>query len=281
MNERRPLVGGNWKMHKTAEEARRFCQELVTGLQGSSVAANPRDSATASTGEGGAHATPATEVVIFPSHPLLAPVAEALRGAAVALGGQDLHPADEGAHTGDVSGAQLVDAGCAWTLCGHSERRRDHAESDALVAEKAIAARRHGLVPLVCVGELLEQRQAGETFAVLERQLSALLDAAPDRFELAYEPVWAIGTGETATPEQAQEAHAFLRRTLESRLGAAAAEQVRILYGGSVKPDNAAELAAGADVDGFLVGGASLDAASFLAIIGACGLRPSARARTP
>lgn len=257
MNERRPLVGGNWKMHKTAEEARHHCQELVAGLRG------PADRAPGSAG---------AEVVIFPSHPLLPPVAEALRDAPVALGGQNLHPADAGAHTGDVSGAQLVDAGCAWTLCGHSERRRDHAETDALVAEKAIAARRHGLTPLVCVGELLEQRRAGETFAVLERQLTALLDAAPDRFELAYEPVWAIGTGETATPEQAQEAHAFLRGALESRLGAAAAGRVRIVYGGSVKPDNAAELLAGADIDGFLVGGASLDAASFLAIIAACGL---------
>ncbi len=245
---RRPLVGGNWKMHKTAEQARAFCRELVGGLQ-----------------------DPAADIVLFPSHPLLPAVAAALAGAPVALGGQDVHPADEGAHTGDVSAVQLLDAGCTWTLCGHSERRRDHTELDALVAQKVVAARRHGLTPLVCVGELLEERRAGSTFAVLERQLTAILDAAPDSFELAYEPVWAIGTEETATPEQAQEAHAFLRRTLESRLGTAAAARLRILYGGSVKPDNAAELLAGPDVDGFLVGGASLDSAQFLAIITACG----------
>jgi triosephosphate isomerase len=211
------------------------------------------------------------------------------------MGAQDLHPADRGAHTGDVSGPQLVDAGCGWVLCGHSERRRDHAESDELVARKAAAAARHGLTPLLCVGETREQREAGETLAVLERQVSKGLAplsppalttlsvegaavaagavgsvGAPRGLVIAYEPVWAIGTGLTASPETAEEAHRFLRATVSGLTGEEPAA-VTLLYGGSVTAANAAGLIAQPDVDGFLVGGASLDPRQFLAIIACSG----------
>ncbi len=185
-------------------------------------------------------------------------------------GGQDLHTEDKGAHTGDVSGPQLVDAGCRWVLCGHSERRSDHGESDELVGQKAVAANRHGLYPMICLGETLAERQAGRTFEVLERQLSAALEGRPDPFALAYEPVWAIGTGETATPEIAQEAHNFLREHLADLLGEEVARVKRIVYGGSANPENAGTLIAESDIDGFLVGGASLDPEKFLAIIRSC-----------
>ena len=246
-NRRRPLVGGNWKMHFMRNEAQEFCEIFLAG------GALPAD------------------VVLFPSFPLLATVAEALEGSEVGLGGQDIHPEEKGAHTGDVSGAQLVDSGCTWVLCGHSERRQDHGESDDLVRQKAVAALRYGLTPLICVGETQAERQAGRTFEVLERQLRAALTGGPATFTLAYEPIWAIGTGETATPEIAQEAHAFLRGLLVEMLDENAAEAKRILYGGSVNPQNAAELISKPDLDGFLVGGASLDPEKFLAIIRSCG----------
>jgi triosephosphate isomerase len=210
------------------------------------------------------------DAAVFPSFPLLPAAAAALAGSEVGLGGQDLHPADAGAHTGDVSGAQLRDAGCGWVLVGHSERRRDHGEGDALLASKLEAAGRHGLRAILCVGETREERRAGETFAVLGRQLAAGLPRLGAGGVVAYEPVWAIGTGETATPEQAQEAHAFLRARAGELLGEGAAAGLRLLYGGSVKPENAAELHAEPDVDGFLVGGASLDAGKFLAIMHGC-----------
>jgi triosephosphate isomerase len=212
-------------------------------------------------------------VVVFPSFPLLPTLEAGLAGSAVAWGGQDLNPDDAGAHTGDVAAPQLADVGCSWALCGHSERRHDHGEGDELVAAKIAAALRHRLRPLVCVGETADERRAGRTLAVLDRQLDAALaelSGGAAGWALAYEPVWAIGTGETATPAMAQEAHAHLRRRLAERAGAPAAAALRILYGGSVKPGNAAELIAEADVDGFLVGGASLDAAVFRAIIERC-----------
>jgi triosephosphate isomerase len=251
---RRPLVGGNWKMHLRSAEARDYVARL------------------------GQLSARQAEVVLFPSFPLLPvlarglPVlARGLAGSPVALGGQDLHPAAEGAHTGDVSGPQLVDAGCSWVLCGHSERRHDHHESDELVAAKVAAAVEHGLVPLLCIGETAAERRAGDTFPVLARQLRAALAAPPARCALAYEPVWAIGTGDTATPEIAQQAHAFVRQTLRELAGEPFAEATRILYGGSANPANAASLIAQPDIDGFLVGGASLDPERFLAIIRTCG----------
>ena len=235
-------------MHFQRPDARRVCKHLVAGLDRTAV-----------------------EVVLFPSAPLLATVAEALDKSAVACGGQDLHPEDQGAYTGDLSGPQLADVGCTWALCGHSERRRDHGEDDELVARKAMAANRHGLTPLICLGETLEERQAGRTFEVLERQLNGVLRQRPDPFAIAYEPVWAIGSGETATPDIAQEAHRFLRDALADLIGEEAAAVKRLLYGGSASPANAAELFAQPDVDGFLVGGASLDPEKFLAIIRCCG----------
>jgi triosephosphate isomerase len=252
-----PLVAANWKMNLLSADAAAHCRTLVDGL-----------------GDGAAERD--AEVLIFPSFPLLPAVAAGLRGTRVGWGGQDLHPEDDGAHTGDVSGPQLVDAGCSWALAGHSERRHDHGEGDGLVARKVAAAVRNGLTPLICVGETKAERDAGETFEVLGSQVAmalAPLRAAgdpPPPFALAYEPVWAIGTGDTATPETAQEAHRFLRSTLAESVGADVAGATRILYGGSAKPHNAPELILREDVDGFLVGGASLDAEEFLAIIRCC-----------
>jgi triosephosphate isomerase len=251
MPMRRPLIAANWKMHKVAAEAAAFVGALREEL--------PRRDA--------AHRV---DVVLFPSAPLLPRVADALAGLArVGLGGQDLHPEDQGAHTGDTSGRQLADCGCAFVLCGHSERRAAHAESDELVARKVAAARRAGLEPLLCLGESLDDREAGRTREVLGRQLDAVRAELEGRGAavIAYEPVWAIGTGRTASPQQAQEEHAFLRGRLAAALGTAAARSTRLLYGGSVKPDNCVELLAQPDVDGFLVGGASLDPGVFLDII--------------
>jgi len=230
------IVAANWKMNLLKAEAAALVQKLEEPPEG-------------------------TRVVIFPSFPLIPAVAE-LAGR-IEVGGQDLHPEDKGAFTGDVSGAQLADAGCTWVLCGHSERRQGHGEVDDLVARKIAAAQRHGLIPMVCVGETKEERKAGDTLKVLERQVRSALEALQGEFALAYEPVWAIGTGETATPEIAQEAHKFIRGLL--------GEDVPILYGGSATPDNAAGLIAQPDVDGFLVGGASLDPGKFLSIIRASG----------
>ncbi len=247
----RKLVAANWKMHLLRADAIEFCSGLLDRL--------PAD---------------APQVAIFPSFPLIPVVADQLAGSDLGVGGQDLHPEPKGAHTGDVSGDQLVDAGASWVLCGHSERRRDHGESDELVGRKLRAAMRSGLTPLLCVGETSDERQEGKTFEVLARQLYGALGppipgagAALPRFALAYEPVWAIGTGEVATPETASEAHLFLRRELVRRLGEEAAEAVSIVYGGSVTPENAFDLAAAEGVDGFLVGGASLDLDRFLSII--------------
>ncbi len=247
---RRPIVAANWKMNKLRGDARAFCRAFVAEL-----------------------GAPAAEILIFPSFPLLDTVVDGLAGTPVAIGGQDLHPASHGAHTGDISGPQLSDAGCTWALCGHSERRADHHEDDALVARKAAAALEVDLTPLVCVGESAAARKAGRTFEVLAAQLSALFTTSLDRFELAYEPIWAIGTGETATPEIAQEAHSFLRAERAKHTSHERAARTRILYGGSAKPTNAASLIAQDDIDGFLVGGASLDASDFSAMIRSCGAR--------
>ncbi|HEX7180447.1 MAG TPA: triose-phosphate isomerase [Thermoanaerobaculia bacterium] len=253
---RRTLIAANWKMHLLRAEAEAWCRDLRSNLgdQGTEMGSGTVDG---------------PQVLVFPSFPLIPAVARSLGGSRIEIGGQDLHPEDKGAHTGDVSGAQLADAGCAWALCGHSERRKDHREGDALVARKAAAALRHGLTPLICVGETRDERRAERTFEVLERQVRVALEPRPERFALAYEPVWAIGTGDTATPETAQEAHAFLRGLLAEITGGE--EEVSILYGGSVTPENAAGLNAQPDIDGFLVGGASLDPRKFLAIIRASG----------
>jgi len=245
---RRPLLAGNWKM-------------FLGGASGCALAAEI------------AHASrevPAVEVVLAPSFTALAAIAAELEGTGVSVAGQTLHEQTEGAFTGEVSGLMLAEAGATWVLVGHSERRTLFGESDALVVSKAIAALQAELTPVLCLGETLAERDQGATLTVLERQLTALLPvfekASPGRCVLAYEPVWAIGTGRNATPAQAEEAHAFLRGCLK-KSSSTWADTTRILYGGSVKPDNASDLLRCENIDGALVGGASLKAATFVPIL--------------
>ena len=249
MSLRIPIAAGNWKMNLTSSEAESLALAMARGLAPSG----------------------AVEILLFPSHPLLSRLADVLEGTPIGVGGQDLHAAASGAHTGDVSAGQLLDAGCSWVLIGHSERRGDHQETDSVVTAKLAAAAEAGLLPVFCLGETLEERQNDRTLEVLDRQLTSIVAVAPSEMVLAYEPVWAIGTGETATPEQAQEVHEFLRRRADELWGTSRSSALRILYGGSVKPSNAPDLIRCRDIDGFLVGGASLDAEKFLAIIHACG----------
>ncbi len=212
------------------------------------------------------------DVLVFPPVAYLGQFAEGVRGAGVAVGAQDLHPAAQGAHTGGVSGAMIAELGGRWVLVGHSERRSEHGESDALVAAKFGAALSTGLKPVLCVGETLAERQAGEAEAVVARQLQAVIQAVGvngvAQGAVAYEPVWAIGTGETARPEEAAAMHRLVRKTIAAADGALA-ESVRVIYGGSVNPHNAAELFNEPDIDGGLIGGASLQAETFLAIVAA------------
>ncbi|RKK06137.1 triose-phosphate isomerase [Pseudoroseomonas wenyumeiae] len=242
----RPLIAGNWKMHGTLASAR----ELAAGVA--------------------AGAAPAADLLVCPPFPHLSAVAEALGRSAVALGAQDCHAQPKGAHTGDVSAPMLADLGCRFVILGHSERRADHGESDAVVLAKAEAALAAGLTPVVCVGESEAQRLAGEAEAVVAAQLAGSL---PEGFAsaggvVAYEPVWAIGTGRTPTESDIAAMHARIRQELEGRFGGAGGT-LRILYGGSVKPGNAKAILALPHVDGALVGGASLVAADFLGIAAA------------
>jgi len=243
--ERRPLIAGNWKMN---------------GLRADGLARVRDLRARAAAGCG-------CEILVCPPATLLAAVAEVLAGAPIALGGQDCHPAASGAHTGDIAAEMLADAGCAYVIVGHSERRADHGESDALVRAKAEAGHRAGLTAIVCLGESEAERDAGRALDVVAAQLAGSVpDAAdPTNTVIAYEPVWAIGTGRTAGGDDIAAAHGHLRARLRARFGPAG-EEFRILYGGSVKPANAAEILALADVDGALVGGASLKADDFWAI---------------
>jgi triosephosphate isomerase len=241
---RRKLVVGNWKMNGSLAANEALLSGIVAGLNGGADAA-----------------------VCAPA-PYLAQCQKQLAGTPVAWGAQDVSQHEGGAYTGEVAAAMLADLACTYVIVGHSERRAYHGESNELVAKKAVAAVKRGLTPIVCVGETLEQREAGRTAVVVEAQLGAVLAALEPadvaKIVLAYEPVWAIGTGKTATPEMAQEVHAQLR----AQLGGDGAV-VRILYGGSMKPDNAKELMAQPDIDGGLIGGASLKAADFLGIVGA------------
>lgn len=245
---RQPILAANWKMHKTVRQAVAFVEAFLPHV--GSVAGR--------------------EVVIAPPFPQLAALAQALRGSAIRWAAQNVHPEEQGAFTGEVSPGMLADLGCTYTIVGHSERRALFGESSEFVARKAAALLAHGIRPIVCVGETLEERESERTFEVVGRQLEESLARVPEadaeRVVLAYEPVWAIGTGRTATPEIAQEVHAFIRERLNQRFGASSAS-MRIQYGGSVKPDNAAALMQQPDIDGALVGGASLEPESFARIV--------------
>ncbi len=239
---RRSVVAGNWKMHGSSS----MIEDLVKALA-DSVSAD------------------ACDVIVSPSFPYLPLVQQLAAGTGIGLAGQNCSAHSQGAHTGEVAADMLRDIGCDWVILGHSERRQA-GETDQEVAAKAVAARSAGLKPILCVGETLEQRQAGDAVAVVTGQLEALVADLADGDMIAYEPVWAIGTGETATPEQAQEMHGEIRAFLAERQPALA-EATRLLYGGSVKADNASALFAEEDIDGGLVGGASLKADDFAAIV--------------
>jgi triosephosphate isomerase len=249
MPDRTPLLAGNWKMHCRSDEAVALIDALLP-LLGDLA---DRD------------------VLVAPPFTAIAAAAQRLRGTGVQVAGQNLHWEDKGAYTGEVSGAMLAAAGCSHVIVGHSERRQFFGDTDEWVARKTAAALRADLVPIVCVGETLSEREAGTTLAVVERQVrAALLDLGPAglrRVVIAYEPVWAIGTGRVATPEQAQEVHRAIRNILAALAGTEIAAAVRILYGGSVKPDNIDALMTEPDLDGALVGGASLQAADFARIV--------------
>ncbi len=246
---RKPIIGGNWKMNLDLPGAKALAAGLRNRL--------------------GSHR--GAEVVVFPAFPLLTSVIETLREGLVSVGAQDLHHEPKGAFTGAVSAAMLTSVGCTHALIGHSERRHVFGDDDAAVAIKLTTALHAGLIPLLCVGETLQQRRSGHTFAVIDEQLQSALSAhsaaSLAKLVIAYEPVWAIGTGETATPEQAQEVHAHIRSKIADLLGPSFAEAVRIQYGGSVKSSNAAGLLGQPDIDGALVGGASLKADEFAAIV--------------
>lgn len=248
--DRTPLIAGNWKMNGLRADGRALARGVADGSAGVVV-----------------------ELLVCPPATLLAPVAEVLRGSSVRLGGQDCHAAENGAHTGDVAAPMLADIGCAYVIVGHSERRQDHGESDAAVRAKAAAAHRAGLTAIVCVGETEQERDIGRTLDVVAGQIQGSLPAngTAANTVVAYEPIWAIGTGRTPTPEEIQGVHAHARQSVAAALGDDVAGGMRILYGGSVKPDNAAEFMRLSDVDGALVGGASLKADDFLAIARSCG----------
>jgi triosephosphate isomerase len=249
MSLRKPLMAGNWKMYKTAVETQAF----VTGLKPLVAEAKHCD------------------VAIFPPFVSVATAAAVAQGSNIGVGAQNLHWGREGAFTGEISGHMLQAAGCRYVIIGHSERRQFFGETDADVLRKTLAAVEFGLTPVVCVGEILEDREEGRTEAVLDAQFDggpgALGQEQFAKVVIAYEPVWAIGTGKTATPQMAADAHRFIRSRVEQRFGATQAAATRILYGGSVKPDNVKSLMAEEDIDGALVGGASLDPKSFAGIV--------------
>ena len=243
MMKRRPLIAGNWKMNQNVAATSELLEGLLAEDFGDTV-----------------------DVVVCPPTTSLPHAAMLLTGSDIGLGAQNCHWENSGAFTGEVSPAMLVELGVQWVIIGHSERRSLFGESDITAGRRAKAAQEAGLTVIYCVGETLEQRQAGQMFSILEAQTTPIADLDPARLVVAYEPVWAIGTGQTATSDQAQEAHAFLRGRLKTFFSSGA-EALRILYGGSMKPGNAAELVGMPDVDGGLIGGASLDVGSFSAII--------------
>jgi len=245
---RLPIVAGNWKLNGSRDSAQTLARQIAE------------------------QAADGVEIVVCPVSLHLSEVQVAVAGSGVKLGAQNAAVEDSGAYTGEVSAAMLAEYGCDYVIIGHSERRSLFSESDTDCAARFVAVKRHGLIPVFCVGESLEERESGSTIAVVERQLQAVFDAAGDaafnNAVVAYEPVWAIGTGKTASPEQAQDVHAAIRGFIAARSTDDAAA-VRLLYGGSVKPANAVELFAKADIDGGLIGGAALNSADFLAICAA------------
>lgn len=247
MTERRPFVVGNWKMNGTTASAHALVRDILQGLT---------------------EPTPA-QVVVCPPYILIPKVVEQLAGTSVACGAQDIAQYSNGAYTGEVSAEMIKDSGCQYVILGHSERRTLYGETSEVVAHKFVRARRENLIPILCVGETLEEREQRQTEAVIRAQLDAVTDTAGiealQTAIIAYEPVWAIGTGKTATPDQAQDVHKFIREYL-SRLDSYIAQTIRILYGGSVKADNARGLFEQSDIDGGLIGGASLQAKDFLSI---------------
>jgi triosephosphate isomerase (TIM) len=247
---RKPVMAGNWKMYKTPADTRAFFEKFVPMVASSTHA----------------------EVVICPPFVNIAAAVDAVKGSRVEVGGQNLHfVTKEGAFTGEISGPMLKASGAQWVIVGHSERRQFFGETDETVLKRTVAALESGLTPIVCVGEMLAEREAGETDAVLRTQFDGgIAGLSAEQFAkivIAYEPVWAIGTGKTATPEIAADAHRVIRALVSAKFGAEAGNAIRILYGGSVKPDNVKGLMAQPEIDGALVGGASLDAGSFASIV--------------
>ncbi|MEW6356887.1 MAG: triose-phosphate isomerase [Planctomycetota bacterium] len=246
---RKPFIAGNWKMNMLADTGRGLVAQLKDRL----------------------HGVTNVEIGVCPPSPLLSAICEEARGSSIRVGGQNMYFEESGAFTGEISGAMLKSIGCAYVILGHSERRHIFGESDALVNAKVHAALAIGLKPILCVGEKLEQREAGRTEDVVGFQVVAgLYGVTADQMAdvvIAYEPVWAIGTGKTATPEQAEEVHRFVREIIQEKYNEEIAKDLRIQYGGSVKPDNASALLGQPDIDGALVGGASLDAGSFSKIV--------------
>ena len=249
MGNRTPLIAGNWKMYKTTPEAVKTARRLVE------LVADSAD----------------VDIMIAPVFTALDPVSKVVKDSRVAMGAQNLYWEKEGAYTGEISADMLVAAGCQYVLIGHSERRQYFGETDETVNKKIQAATDAGLIPVFCVGETEAQREAGQTFSVLDKQVKIGLDGYFTKdlgtLVIAYEPVWAIGTGKTATADQAQEAHGYIRSLIAQNVDKDLAQSIRILYGGSVKPDNIAHLMQMPDIDGGLVGGASLDAESFSKIV--------------
>lgn len=246
---RRPLIAGNWKMHKGPSEARAFAQELVRSL------GDPKD----------------VEIVIAPPFVSLLPVWEVIKNSPIKLAAQDVFWERKGAYTGEISPPMLKECGCSYVIVGHSERRKYFGESDEVINKKVKAVLQEGLRVILCVGEKLEERERGRTLEVVRKQvLDGLQGLSSDELKnvvIAYEPVWAIGTGRNATPEQAQEVHGAIRDMIAERYGPECAREMRILYGGSVRPDNIDQLMAAPDIDGTLVGGASLEVESFVRIV--------------
>jgi triosephosphate isomerase len=249
MADRKPVIAGNWKMYKTNEEAAALIDELkglITGVDD-------------------------VDVVVAAPFTALTVVADRIKGSNIQLAAQNLHWESEGAYTGEISSGMLLSAGCTYVIIGHSERRQYFGETNATVNRKIKAALTHKLTPIFCIGESLEEREAEKTFSILDKQVSEGLEGIVaddiEKIIIAYEPVWAIGTGKTASNEQAQEVHHFIRTYMSDLYGKDIANVVRILYGGSVKPNNIAGLMAQPDVDGALVGGASLTASSFAGIV--------------